>query len=815
MNSRSRFLITAAFVCHLLLAPALVTSQLLASSADSSSAGLPSAPAITQGEEITIRALQQEKDGPIFKLHGEAEVHYRTYVLYADDITYNTETGDTTVDGHVVLDGGPNDEHVQAGHGAYNVRSESGTFDNVVGTTGMRLRGKRAVLTSSNPFAFTGKKVVKTGPDHYLVYDGTITTCELPHPKWQFNAHKVVVEVGGNASIYRSTFRLRGIPVLYLPFATHPVERLPRQSGFLIPNIGRSSTKGYILGESVYWAINRSMDVTAGSEYYSIRGWGQRGEFRARPTEQTFLDLNYFGVLDRGTPEFKINQGGQDAHLVAESAFAHNFRAVANIEYLSSFVFRLAFYDTFTQAVNSEVKSQAFLSNTTRGFSYNAVIQRYQNFESTTAGDVITILHAPSFESSTVARQLGHSPLYWSYSAAATGLRRSEPSFSTNGLVGRFDLRPSLSLPLLLRGWSLRPQFSLRDTYYTERLLPSAGIGQALNDPINRKALETAVELRPPALGRVFGGDMLGRKWKHVIEPRISYRYVTGVDNFLRTLRFDATDILSNTNEVEVGIVNRLYAKRSSATANDCAAVGMPALIVGGAPQQSRIPWEPRLQPQAAPCKSGSQAREIVTWELTQKYFFDPTFGGALVPGRRNVFATTEELTGIAFLTDRRRFSPIVSRLRVQTTSRTDAEWDLDYDIKKGLINASTALVNYHFGDFTIGGGDTYLRTPGENLPTNPTPSPQRFNQFRLLFGYGSTNKRGFSGATSVGFDANLGFLQYSTIQAAYNWDCCGINVEYRRFALGSVRNENQYRFTFSLANIGSFGNLRRQERLF
>ncbi len=66
------------------------------------------------------------------------------------------------------------------------------------------------ILTSPNPFAFTGKVVEKTGPDHYVVYDGTITTCELPRPKWEFNAHKIVVEVGGNATIYHSTFRIRG-----------------------------------------------------------------------------------------------------------------------------------------------------------------------------------------------------------------------------------------------------------------------------------------------------------------------------------------------------------------------------------------------------------------------------------------------------------------------------------------------------------------------------------------------------------------------------------------------------------------------------
>jgi LPS-assembly protein len=94
-------------------------------------------------------------------------------------------------------------------------------------------------------------------------------------------------------------------------------------------------------------------------------------------------------------------------------------------------------------------------------------------------------------------------------------------------------------------------------------------------------------------------------------------------------------------------------------------------------------------------------------------------------------------------------------------------------------------------------------------------PSAAKFNQFRTVLGYGSANKRGFSGATNLGFDAELGQVQYGAVQLAYKWDCCGVDVEYRRFALASVRNENQYRFTFSLANVGAFGNLRRGERLF
>ena len=117
-------------------------------------------------------------------LRGQAEIHYRNYVLYADEVTYNSATGDTEVEGHVVLDGGPYDEHVEASHGNYNVRTQVGTFYDVIGTAGFRLRRSGYILTTSNPFAFTGKVVEKQGPDHYLVRQGTVTTCELPRPKW-------------------------------------------------------------------------------------------------------------------------------------------------------------------------------------------------------------------------------------------------------------------------------------------------------------------------------------------------------------------------------------------------------------------------------------------------------------------------------------------------------------------------------------------------------------------------------------------------------------------------------------------------------
>ncbi len=273
---------------------------------------------------------------------------------------------------------------------------------------------------------------------------------------------------------------------------------------------------------------------------------------------------------------------------------------------------------------------------------------------------------------------------------------------------------------------------------------------------------------------------------------------------------------------VEYSIVNRIYSRPMDPNVKDCDPQNMSTLTIGGVPQVGAVPWElPALNTQT--CASGP--REVLSWEIGQKYFFDPTFGNALVAGQRNVFMTTANFTGIAFLDGQRRFAPIISRLRIETSPRTNTEWDVDYDIKTGQINSSLALVNYHYGPFTIGGGDAFLRVIDTASGTNSTncalhaptanASGCKFDQFRVLLGYGQLNKRGLSAATSFGFDANLGSLQYATAQTSYNWDCCGLSLEYRRFALGTVRNENEYRFSFTLANIGAFGNLKRQERLY
>ncbi len=760
--------------------------------------------------EVLIRADEQEKNQDLYHARGNVEIRFSQYVLHCDQATYDSTTGKITAVGHVVFDGGPRHEHLVGTRGIYDVSRDTGTFWDVVGSTGVRLKSRNMFLTSSTPFFFTGKVVDKLGPDRYRVHYGYVTSCQLPKPKWQFNSKVTNVELGNDAVMHHATLRVNGIPVFYFPVMEHPVDNLGRKSGFLIPEIGDSNTRGFIFGDAFYWALSRNADATIGAGIYSSRGPVQWGDFRALGYSYAFQAV-YYGVIDQqGNPQTHQDQGGQELKASGWKQLPNGFQAVLSADYLSSYLFRLAFAQGFSEAINSEVRSAGFVSKNWNGFGFGLLASSYQNYESTLPGDYIQIVHAPSLELSTVERSFNRSSFVYAFDAVGEAVSRNEIGFETAPIVGRVDAAPYLAWPKLFAGWTFRPQIGVRETYYSQRLItsPTATRGMAVSDPINRNVVNASFELRPPTLAKVLNRKPFGRVLKHTIEPFAIYRYQTGIDDFSQIIRFDARDILVNTNEVEYGMVNRLFVKKSS----------LPLRCFQHPVAESASQEIEKSEPQGHNlCDDQSPpSGQVITWELAQKYFGEPNFGGALVPGRRNVFDTTIDLTGIAFLTEPRRFSPIISRLSAQFSGSVDFQWALDYDPVLQHINASTTFAGYHWGNFYLNGGHAYLNAPGEaGVSSTGQPIPSIFNQYRLGVLYGSISRPGLSAGASVAVDSKLSYIQGAAIQTNYNWDCCGVTFQYSRWALGTARNENAYRFSFSLANVGSFGTIRRPQRLY
>jgi LPS-assembly protein len=638
----------------------------------------------------------------------------------------------------------------------------------------MQRRPSATLLLSPNPLYFEADEAERLDENTYHVKKAWLTVCEPDRPTWKFYAPTATVKLRKSVHLENGNFRLFSVPVLYLPYATFPAET-QRNSGFLIPEPGDSSSKGYVFGDSFYWAPTDWMDTTVGASYYSRRGWSQKGDVRMRPWENARLDATYFGVIDRGLPQPSgppIKQGGHEAKLLFTALLPGGWRAVADLDQLTSLTFRLAFSETFVQAVNSEVRNTAFLTNNFRGFSLNFAAVSYRNFLSASPQTSIVLRTAPEVRFSSVDQSfLDRLPAYFSFSAFSGAEHRAETvtPFDTPGYVERSEVAPSVTVPLHWGPWlNVTSNFTLRSTYYGGQLENGLFVGQSFF----RNTREVSVDFRPPTIERVWGGET---KWKHVIEPEIVYRYVTGVNDFARFLRFDEDDTLTDTNEVEYGFTQRLFRRT----------------------------------------KSGA-TQELVTWHVAQKHFFDPTFGGALVPGQRNVFQTLDLFTPFAFADTARHFSPLVSDVTVEPGKHYDTEFFVNYDPVRNRLTAIGTLLKlrpYRESFVTV----AHLSTV--NLPVNPSPAPlnfqQRSNQVRALIGYGDMNRRGWNAAFGASYDWTQQEFQNQLAQVSYNGSCCGIGFEVRRFSFGSIRNENQYMAVFRIANLGSAGNLRRQEKIF
>jgi LPS-assembly protein len=242
---------------------------------------------------------------------------------------------------------------------------------------------------------------------------------------------------------------------------------------------------------------------------------------------------------------------------------------------------------------------------------------------------------------------------------------------------------------------------------------------------------------------------------------------VTGVNNFADFIRFDNNSTLTDTNEIEYGVTQHLYVKQGD-----------------------------------------DQPVDFLSWKIVQKHYFDPTFGGAIVPGQRNVFQALDSITPFAFAAGLRNWSPIVSDIKLTPGGPYDAESIIEYDPQLGKINTIGTLLKVKpYSEFFLTVADFSLR--GDPIVQPPS------HQIRVLLGYGDLARKGFNISSGLSYDILKGNQQNQFVQLSYNGGCCGLALEYRRIELGTVRTENQFRIGLVIANIGTFGNLRRQERIF
>ena len=742
-----------------------------------------------------ISAPVQKKDGEVYTLHGNpAEVESANMVFRADDIVFNQETGDLEATGHVFFHDFQKNQKIWASHVTYNTDEESGKFYDVIGETMPHIVAKPGMLTTNNPFHFEGEWAERIGMK-YILHHGFVTNCKMPQPWWKMRAKTFDIIPGERAISHNSTFVLRKLPIFYAPFFYHSLEKEPRKSGLLMPLVGNSSRRGFMVHAGYFWAINRSYDVSYLGQYYTTRGLVHHVDFRGKPRAGTDYDAILYGVQDRGLPDSgnpPQKFSGLSLLVVGKSDLGHGWTARGSLNYITSFRFRQEWSESYADITGSEIHSVGFVNKNWSSYTANVIFARLQDFQTSEiavpdspgsssthyVSNAVTIRKLPEVEVSGRDRELlPNLPLYYSFETSAGLLYRQYPVFNNSVLVdnyqtsqfmNRSSISPHVFGAFHFAGLQLIPGFGIQETYYGEAQTPYQGNYQITGTNLVRSTRDFSLDLILPSLSRIYNKKTIfGDKLKHVIEARATYRYVTGVgDDYVRFIRFDENDLVTNTNEVLLSVANRVYAKR------------------------------------------GNSVEEIFTWEVFQKRYFDPTFGGALIQGQRNVIESTADLTAYAFLVGPRTTSPIVSVLRTSPIPNLNLRWRADYDPRtRGLVDSSLS-VDYRLRNYFVAVGHSTVHTD----PAITAPA----NQLSIRGGFGDPNHKGINVGGEAIYDLRAGTIQYSTALVQYNTNCCGFSVQFHRVNLGTHTNDNQYRFAFAIANIATtLGNLKKQDRIF
>jgi LPS-assembly protein len=697
-------------------------------------------------------------------------------------------------------------QRISGSRAEWNYRTKLGFFVDSTGFTNQTQDGTRIY--------FTADRVERISLDTIVATNVQVTACDEDVPKWSFHASKAKIKTGDRVRVYSPKLRLKDIPVFYLPYASVSIKPRDRASGFLTPTFGGSGAKGLRLSTAYYQTLGRSADFTFRTDVYTQRGLGFGGDLRTRANSRSYLNFGFYAVKDRifGPAEDAEHpdQGGSSIYVDGVHYFKNGFIAAADVNITSNLAFRQVFSDNIQQAISPEETSQVFVNKDHNEYSFN-FLSRGQVTSLTNARIRIRQLPSVSIDKRpTILRFLKKLPVYWSFSGAAEGVSRKEtvedlPLFInevggnpiiTPSIVQRLDVNPRFELPLNFAGWSVTASGNGRVTFYSNSLDPATR--NVLSQNITRSYGEFELDVRPPALAKDFRRGDKSFWFRHVIEPYVLYRKLSGIDDFNRIIRFDYIDAIADTNEIEFGVANRFFTRRSTENVSD-----VPVKEIAG-----------RERPILS-----SQPYEALTITIRGKYFFDPSFGGALVPGQRNQFYPINTLSGFVYGGVPRRFSPINVDARYRPRRDLFADVRTDLDTRGGGMRSLSTTFGLSRTLFQIFQSFYYTRA------IELVPSLARFQDTRGLGLEAGTlrgsqwspsvflgnHERGLFGGASFFLDFQKrpgrgdSSLINSTVTLGHTWDCCAVTAQFSSWNVG-LRKENRVVFSFRLNGIGSFG---------
>lgn len=705
------------------------------------------------GGEVTLKTRQPvryEKD-VFWEGSEEVEIVYQDVRIRADRARYDFPTDTATLEGNVVIDQGPT--RLAGSRATFRVKAKTG-----------RIEAARADLAPT--YHVVAASIEKIGEDVYRIHDGLFTSCDVPNPEWSFFLEEATVTLDDYARMKNVSFRAGRVPLLFTPYLIWPTKQ-DRASGFLTPGVGYNSRRGAYLGLSYYWVTGRSTDLTTQLDLYSAGALGLGEEFRWRPSPESAGIFQGYAIDDPEAttcvPVAEEPDGDQPCSLADGRAGVYarrsrtrwkarldhvsddlplGFRGVLSVREYSDEQFLQDYERAFSLSAARQTLSRGFLTNNFGDHSVNLRVERSETY----FGRRVVQQRLPSLEYSRRTSRIGRSPFYLALDSSLSYLDVDRGPGLPEGTYGRFDLHPVVSFPWKTVPWlSVTASAGGRFTGYSDST-DSAQL-RFEGASARRDYGEAGLSLVGPSFSRIYDGRIGPyARFKHVIEPRVQYEYVSEIDDPSRLPVYDEIDSILGRNQVRYALVNRLLAR-------------------GAAPQAS--------------------AEEVASLEIAQTRAFDSP--QTLFPGSPLQLQAP-------------RTGPIEGILRVAPARLFQLDARTSYDTRASQLTASslTASVTWKTNYLNATWFSSRPAPPAGGLPAGSTAESDQ-----VRFSAGVDLFKALRVDTQLNYDAAQNLLLEDRSLLTFNGSCFTLFLEVRQLRL-PPETRRDYRFVINLKDIGT-----------
>ena len=389
------------------------------------------------------------------------------------------------------------------------------------------------------------------------------STCDPAQPSWVLRAEAMHLDrEEGVGTMRNATLRIGDVPVLWLPYASFPIDDR-RRSGFLYPTLGSANDSGIDLRVPYYLNLAPNHDATVSARLLGRRGVAVGAEYR-------YLYANHGGQIEGDwLPSDDLT--GRDrglARLRHSGRFSDRWTINADLNHVSDDRYFEDFGDSLSISSTSVLSSYLTLAGRGKFWNASVAAERW---------DIIDPLIADSAEP---YRRLPRARFSWdrpfldwlelSFDAEAVAFSHEDLPDAT-----RYDLRPAIALPFE-RAWGyVRPEMAWRQTGYSlDRDFTQAGLAnRSPTRGLPISSLDAALNFERQST--LFGGD-----YTQTLEPRLYYLNVPfeaqddlpildtqeltfNIGQLFRSNRFSGADRQTNANQATLAITTRLFENAS------------------------------------------------------------------------------------------------------------------------------------------------------------------------------------------------------------------------------------------------------------